>query len=201
MNHNVVIQDDFFLNPYKIREHAISKLKQSSSSIINDKNKNYPGVRIPVDSEIMDKIKNFIEYRSERKIDYLVGNFHITSSIHKVGIIHKDPNPLAGIIYLNENPPSNSGTFFYSSIPKKYPVNDISEFCDITSTTEDTNIIRDFAQTKEEYNAQFDIEFQIENKFNRFAAYDGTKLHSPGEYFGTDFEDSRLALVFVFKLL
>ena len=46
--------------------------------------------------------------------------YHLTTSIHEQGLIHNDdPTWIAGVIYLNPNPPKNSGTKFYR-IKKEY---------------------------------------------------------------------------------
>ena len=188
------IIDDFFEDPYKIREIGLNLLKSQHSCILNDTGNNYPGIRVLCPPEIMDYVKGKIEHLLNKKILKFNSAFHITSSIHKCGLIHRDGERLAGLVYLNENPPKDSGTILCDKKYKNYE--DIEGFQE-ASSTRDINFIRYFGNQKKIFNEKnFTINTTVENKFNRFILYNGAQQHAPHNYFGNNLYNSRLVLVF-----
>jgi len=198
------IQDNFFNNPKKIRKLAIEKLAEKYDCIINDNVPYYPGIRCDINGEIANKIQNFLRYLYGSNTKLVGAKFHITSSIHGEGLIHRDAEPFAGLIYLNENPPNCSGTIICSKNDQNnIKNNDIyKENFQIASTTTDIEIIRNFSKSKKKFNKEnFNIDFEIENKFNRIVSYEAKSLwHAPNQYFGNNLFNSRLVLVFFFDL-
>lgn len=188
------IIDDFFEDPYKIREIGLNLLKSQHSCILNDSGKNYPGIRVPCPLEIEDYVKEKIKHLLNKKILEFNSAFHITSSIHKCGLIHDDNQRLAGLVYLNENPPKDSGTILCDKIYENF---EYIEGFQEASSTRDIDFIRSFGNQKKIFNEKnFTINTTVENKFNRFILYDGAQKHAPHNYFGTNLFNSRLVLVF-----
>jgi hypothetical protein len=188
------IIDDFFEDPYKVREIGLNLLKFQHSCILNDSGNNYPGIRVQCPPEINNYIKEKIKHLLNKKILKFNSAFHITSSIHECGLIHKDGERLAGLVYLNENPPKDSGTILCDKIYENFEYT--SRFNEAASTR-DINFIRSFANEKKIFNKKnFTINTTVENKFNRFILYDGQQYHAPHNYFGNNLFNSRLVLVF-----
>ncbi len=193
------IIDNFFENPHQIRQIALNILAEKHSCILNDSTKNYPGIRGEVPKDIGTYVFNFLEKTYNKNIEKFSCKFHITSSIHRLGLVHRDTYSYAGLIYLNENPPKHSGTLLCNPITgENYPE---EKNFHVASTTHDIKIITEFADYKEQYNKNFEIEVEFANKFNRFVLYNGNQHHAPHYYFGNNLFNSRLVLVFWFNLV
>jgi len=197
------IVDNFFENPHEIRQIALNLLAEKYSCILNNSTKNYPGIRCTVPNYVNEYIINFLKETFVKNILNFSCSFHITSNIHRLGLIHQDGIEYAGLIYLNENPPKNSGTLLCN------PIADVSHSViyskqnrfHIASTTHNVKIITEFADYKEQFNKNFEVEVELTNKFNRLVLYEGTRLHAPHYYFGNNLFNSRLVLVFWFNLV
>ena len=188
------IIDDFFEDPYKIREIGLNLLKSQHSCILNDSGKNYPGIRVRCSLEIKDYVKEKVEHLLNKKILTFACEFHITSSIHKCGLIHYDDEGFAGLVYLNENPPKDSGTILCDQIYENYK---LTTGFSQASSTRDIDFIRSYGDQKKAFNKKnFTINTTVENKFNRFILYEGHQHHAPHNYFGNNLFNSRLVLVF-----
>jgi len=190
------IIDNFFDNPYEVRQIALNFLAEDHSCIINDLGENYPGIRC----RVPDSIRVFIIEKLNFNIKTFSCAFHLTSNIHRLGLIHHDSEQYAGLIYLNENPPENSGTILCNPIVDENILKQRNNF-NLASTTHDIKIISEFADYKEQFNKNFEIEAELANKFNRFVLYKGTRYHAPHYYFGNNLFNSRLVLVFWFSVM
>jgi hypothetical protein len=197
------IIDNFFDNPYEVRQIALDLLAEKHSCIINDAGRNYPGVRCEVPNDISEYIINFLEKTFDTSITKFSCAFHITSAIHRLGLIHHDSMKYAGLIYLNEHPPDHSGTILCNPIMDENilissPVDPSVNFF-VASTTHDIKIISKYVEFKEQFNKNYEIEVELVNKFNRFVLYKGTRYHAPHYYFGNNLFNSRLVLGFWFN--
>ena len=192
------VVDNFFDDPHFVRKTAIDFLTNKHSCILNDSVPNYPGIRSGVPENISNFLLNFLKDNYGNKLQEFSCQFHITSSSHRLGLVHYDNSKYAGLIYLNEDPPKNSGTILCNHVSDndfKFEYN-----FSLASTTHDVEIITEFANYKQNYNQNFEIVSEIENKFNRLVIYDGTQYHAPYYYFGNNIFNSRLVLVFWFDL-
>jgi len=194
------IIDNFFENPNKIRQIALNILAEKHSCILNDSTKNYPGIRCEVPNYISDYIINVLEKTLDASLNDFACAFHITSGIHRLGLIHNDNRKYAGLIYLNENPLEHSGTILCNPITDENIFKQKNNF-NVASATHDIKIITEFADYKEQFNKNFEIKVELANKFNRFVLYGGTQFHAPYHYFGNNLFNSRLVLVFWFNLV
>jgi hypothetical protein len=198
------IIDNFFENPHAIRQVGLNLLSERHNCILNDTTDNYPGIRCPIPKSISELVIKLLEKNLNAKIKSFVGSFHLTSNIHKLGLIHFDrTDKYAGLVYLNENPPNHSGTMIYNPIVDSNVIakKKIPDFFKIASTTHDIDIITEFTNHKENFNKNFKPETEIENKFNRVAMYDSIFYHAPCYYFGNNLFNSRLVLVFWFNVV
>lgn len=196
-----IIVDNFFEDPHNIRNIALDILQKQHDCIINDAGDNYPGIRSKIPLDIFDLIKNFLNSQFDNRLKKLSAAFHVTSKIHKLGLVHTDAASHAGVIYLNENPPKHSGTILCNPIVDPDIIANNSNFKD-SCLTHDINVIQKFVNYKEKLRYEnFQVETEIENKFNRFITYSGKQYHAPNYYFGNNLFNSRLALVFLFYLI
>ena len=196
-----IVEDNFFENPYSIRDEALKSIAERNSCILNDEIPNYPGARGKTSIEVRNNVFGWIENKMGIKVGACSLAYHITSRVHGLGLIHADfpPWQYAGVIYLNENPPENSGTIFCKLLPEIEPT---LENFKSASTTKDLDTIKRFIEYKENYNnSYYEIELEIENKFNRLILYEGSTYHAPRYYFGNNLFNSRLVLVFWFNLV
>lgn len=230
---NIYLFDQFFeskYSPNEVREYGLSQFR--GKNFINDEHNFYPGIRSKnldlldfnlfkyIESKVMKSILNFPEYKESHKNKHeIVIQYHLTSSIHECGFIHKDSEwnqkIFSGVIYLNPNPPKNSGTKFFR---EKYLYNpktqssfyfyknilfsDIYSFRYLANTTKDKDIILSFNKEKTEHNKKyFDFGHEVPNVYNSAVIYPGHYFHGPDQCFGEKLEDSRLVIVFFVKFI
>ena len=190
MELDYLILEDFFPNPDDVRARALERLGEDHSCILNDNVNNYPGIR----SYLHEDVYEYICHRMSEHYDFdvLSGTYHITSRVHGMGLIHTDGTKIAAVIYLNPNPPPNSGTILTS--PEQSLEH--GDFC-TASTTKDVAYIEKFASYKQEYRNKHTIYKSIDNVYNRCISYNGQKqAHAPDYYFGNNLYNSRLAITF-----
>lgn len=214
-NEFLLVVDNFFDNPQKIRQIALSKIGEFGKkySLINDREINYPGIRIYVGEEISNNI--------EKKLSSLLGGiklpkmrsamFSLTMAIHGHGIFHTDGHPLdfAGVIYLNEESPEDSGTSFYDFTSDTKLMRE----CEIdrsvggymqkirqSNASQNLQYIQSMGEKRKELTDKYSKKtLQVESKFNRMIFYNSNMYHAPGKSFGNTIHDSRLVIVLAFS--
>jgi len=216
---NLVLFNNFFEEHHdvdSVREFGLSQF--IDKDLINDNCEYYPGIRSKnlhiinpklyeyIEFKVIESILNFSEYKQNPKNKYRIQEmkYHLTTSIHECGLIHRDSVwnennsenlVFSGVIYLNPNPPKNSGTkLFRKNCLNKLaiPPSKVLSFI-----TKDKDIISSFNKEKIEYNTKyFDFEYEVPNVYNTVVIYPGHYYHAPGQYFGEGLEDSRLVIVF-----
>lgn len=205
----VILFNDFFqqeFTPDEVRSRGLNMFK--NSNLITDGSVGYPGTRKSVPSDI----RKYIEEKISEPVSLLCEHekiavkknatvqimYHLTTSIHQQGLIHTDdPSWIAGVIYLNPNPPKNSGTSIHK-LKKEYVDTKpgVAGFRTV-NTMDDEELIANFGLEKKYYNERyFEEEKNIENIYNSTIMYPGKYWHSPNKYFGETLEDSRFSIVF-----
>lgn len=180
-----IIQDNFFGDPDRVREHALKQTYARSEDGPPDVN--YPGSR----SYYLSAIDNFLFIYLTQKVYQVLGYASETPSYTEAfyqwcnkddgnSWIHWDNLPWnpthVGVIYLTPDPPDNSGTILYHKPDWFDP---------------DTMSTSDY---------EFEVKQKLENKYNRMVLYDPKELHKSDTYFGTDINDSRLFIVFFMRI-
>lgn len=180
-----IIQDNFFGDPDRVREHALKQNYLSSDFAGPDIN--YPGKR----SLWLSAIDNYLFIYLTQKIYKILGFDPNTSSYTEAfyqwcskddgnSWVHWDNLPWnpthVGVVYLTPDPPDNSGTILYHKPDNFDP---------------DTML-------PGKYN--FEVKQKLDNKYNRIVIYDPKELHKSDTYFGTDINDSRLFIVFFMRI-
>ena len=208
MYNSLMVVDDFFEDPHYVRNKGISHLidchgdKIYGNFILNDGVDTHPGFRT----------KNFVDIDPDLdkyigdKVSGIIGNdvfigplFYLASSVHECGLVHSDPSQMAGVIYLNENPPENSGTVLYDEIKSESLETSykITTGYRNSAVTNNLDEIESFNKLKKEYNEEyFQPDCVVQNKFNRCIIYGGGKMHGAHNYFGDTIFNSRLVIAF-----
>ena len=179
---NVIVIDDFYKDPYDIRNFALQQKFEPHSF--------HPGLRSLsfTNSNIKERIQNFLT-ESAGKIccfnrpSNCSFQYNIKSDL---SWIHSDRHiNWAGVLFLTPDPPPNSGTSFYrfydgtvSSLNNKDNLGEVMHLC------------RD--------STKWEVINNVENKFNRLILYDSRQYHQSSGYFGNDINNGRLIQVFFF---
>ena len=214
--------DDFYTDPDKVRDYALSLPYTTKGGI-------YPGLR----TLELSAFNNDFRYMSVHKFLSMCDDFdspevdiNVDTYFQKIwrfskdkdsplngGWIHTDGSTvLAGLVYLSPDPDPNAGTSIYTKkkdaiipewmiyeegVPNKSQfVQDIlqSNFsCPIDS-------IKDYDKGLKENNDMYELTLEIKNKYNRMIAYDGDQWHGQSTYW-MDNEDCRLTQVYFVEQL
>ncbi len=187
---NLLIEDNYFEEPDLLRKIALSIDNYRIDNELRFPPNGWRGQRSHCLSELNNDLLNrcesnifklcyeyfdlgnfkykytFSEYENPESDFMITSYFHITTEETRSAYVdfwqdrfHKDSDTaVAGIVYLNHNPPPNSGTTILDG-----------------------------------QNNQF---VNIENKYNRLVAYEGYRIHSLSDVFGTCNETGRLTFTF-----
>jgi hypothetical protein len=202
LHNRVIIIDDFYADPYSIREIALTAEYEDKSA------GNYPG---------RNSIKNFWNNDLNQSISQITGEavtfnnqpfcgkfrFICKDDVAKQ-IIHFDPSPKqiwAGVIYLNlpeHCEGTNSGTTMYrhkGSGMSVAPFDHIEAQKIGVTTHEDMKV---FFETEGLNRSLWSPELKVDNKFNRLVLFRPWMWHAMEDHFGTDITNSRLTqLIFL----
>jgi len=200
-NFPVVIVDNFFKNPNKVRNFALHQ------EFKRDEKSNYPGLRTDCLSVIEPSLHNeflkkffsiYYDFQFEEVNWTVEAKFQKTGDNFESGWIHHDGdsysnNKVAGIIYLTPNAPLQSGTSIYKEknnvlIPSINAQAKYSHYYSNGNSEELKNL-------KEQEKEQFDETINVSNVYNRLISFDADEYHAAQNYFGQD-NESRLILVF-----
>ena len=202
MNNKLIVVENFFDDPDSVRKCGIDFFNSPNGNIFNDNGKTYPGFRSYKLSKqfphIHEEIQSKVEFHTGEKYSKFTATFHLTNSTHGCGLIHFDRKYLAGVIYLNEFYPQNTGTKVVKSL-----VPGIDELPELlfqfpkVSQSKDYNVLQDFAKLKRERAKEYYKDsIVIHGEYNRLVVYDGNFLHTPDNYFGFNLYNSRLTIAF-----
>jgi len=121
-------------------------------------------------------------------------SFTLTDGSYGKGWIHEDEPfyNVAGIIYLNPEPPKDSGTVFYRKTAfEALPHFNEQFFAELDADPKDRMV---FEKYKDEQRKVFKRALTVENVYNRCVLFPPNTWHSVDSYFGTTKEDSRLVI-------
>jgi len=203
MKFPVLCVDNFYKNPEKIRNFALS-LDYKKDLSIN------PGLRTEhlynIDIHFFNKFCEklfslFYNYDVERcdwkvetKFQKTFRKSNDPNSILNMGWNHLDNNVVfAGVIYLNQNPYPNSGT----TISKLNGDRKIFDYAprDEFYSSDNYSKLKDYELNLLNHDKNFEDSIIIKNKFNRMICYDSNYWHKESNFF-SDFNDPRLTQVF-----
>lgn len=201
-----LVFDNFFDNPNWIRNYALSL------EYHKDMYGRWPGERTKSLCEINKDLFNYIMYKffaifypriEPGKYDDTIIqslNYSHDSTMYfqkinckdygKSGWIHRDDCLITGIIYLNDEYNSNSGTSIYDLKNGWRSINRDKKNDYYSGKLDE--------QTAEKYrlenNSQFEEIINLKNKFNRLTAFDSNLYHGANDFYSNN--DDRLTLIF-----
>ena len=184
---NLIIIDNFYENPYEIREYA---LKQQ-----------YNIQEYPIPGKRTKKIQNIFDYKkkfTEILKPYINNIKNIESSFHSLlekdrATIHKysiHPNRLAAILYLNPDADLNSGTGFFQFKDGTYDSIELQ----ITEFENTAHSLFCYDETI------WNTTTTVGNIFNRLVIFNGIQYHKPLNIFGDNILNGRLTQIFAIDI-
>jgi hypothetical protein len=204
------IIDDFLNEPYKTRKLGLQLATKENIDLKDDKNGAWPGVRISlafkskilIDNVFSDSYINKVKSHIGKDVYLEQSSIQWVSSIWGRGVVHCDyPNDYICITYLNEDPPSNSGTEVYSDY--EAPSLDLEKILSSFDREKKSFYLSNKSHNKrnfflkkvEKINSRFKDPVIASNKFNRTIIYNARLLHRGQDFFGDDLDNSRMTLV------
>jgi hypothetical protein len=186
---NSIIVDDFYSNPYEVREFAL----QQEFEVIG----NYPGYRTkPFPSEnakrmIGDILRPFAGEITKWETEY-TGCFQYTTAEDRSWIHSDSYNEWAAVLYLTPDAPISAGTGIF-----KHKESGMMKW---------SHKMKELDPPIENPASKYGIDYtkwemvdRFGNLFNRLIIYRGTNFHVSLDYFGQDINDGRLFQVFFFS--
>ena len=202
---NVIIQNNFLTFPKIVREWVLKQPFYTAQQFTEmyGKHTDWPGKRTQhvydLDNEygdiVLGKIAEIAVNNFGLKNVSIRSYFQITTQEDGDSWIHQDNDTdIAAVLYLNPDPPENSGTTLYKC-------NNVDKWTSFMSDQEGYQTLKtinriDNKQLHDELFTEIDT---IGNVFNRLIMYRGTEYHKSNNYFGKSIEDGRLIQVFFIK--
>ena len=196
INPNIIVIDNFYTNPDKIREYALSLTYEPPE------NHGAVGYRCESGRKILDGTKELLEKilhanipngNKEGEWNYSTNGCFQWCNASVPIVYHCDSQKYAAIIYLTPNAPPECGTSFLRH--KKYKLRNSEVFSKSDWYQSDLNY-------KEPHldKTQWEVVDSIGNVYNRLVIFDAQYIHGVSEYFGEDIHNSRLFQLFFFDI-
>lgn len=192
LNKNLIIVDDFYKNPYELRDFVIRNLEFKESNYHKGKRS---------EKFIIDGTKEKLEQIIGRKIlnwdnpNYANGVFQYCVASDPI-VYHVDTQQYAAVIFLTPEAPLSSGTSTYKSkITNKFKFNDIQYNEDYIKTFKGVSENLNFYD-----NTSLELVDRVGNVFNRLVIWDAKTIHAANNYFGDNINNSRFFHLFFFDL-
>jgi hypothetical protein len=188
MKHVFIVVDDFYDNPYVIRERAL-RLKYARPEGVN-----YPGLVADTPDDITPVMEQFSMLLGglDIKCQKNQGAFRITTAAdmaRRTSLVHVDTPDFSAIIHLSKG--DAEGTYFYRH--KALGLERVSAEDNIRP------IVRSAIETDTLNLAAWDVVHTIPMKFNRLIIFDGKYFHSGAHCLtGSSIEEGRMTQNFFF---
>jgi len=189
MRVNSLVIDDFYTNPYEVREFALEQDFNVEG--------NFPGYRtLPfandsIKETIGDILRPFAGEITWWEGEY-TGSFQYTTSEHRSWIHSDSYTDWAGVLYLTPDAPVTAGTGIF-----RHKKTGLMTW-DFESHRNDEYDPESPMETTRDY-TKWDMVDRFGNVFNRLILYRGNNFHVSLDYFGKDINDGRLFQVFFFN--
>lgn len=185
MKVNLIIVDDFYIDPDGIRNFALAQEYSVRG--------NYPGLRTKsfLNDSHKEIINDLVSHASGGVTDWLLGEngegytgaFQICTAMDRTWI-HSDYNNMwAGVCYLTPDAPLSAGTALY-----RY--RESGERMSIDHV--------DYGEDAYDY-TKWEVVDKIGNVYNRLILYPGNLFHASIDYFGNNLYNGRLFQTFFFN--
>jgi hypothetical protein len=178
--HSLIIVDNFYEEPDKVREIALqAEFSPNDLRFKGQRSKPYrfPGLKEVFEKHLGCKITNW-ENKTNGCFQYCIAE--------DKSVYHCDLQEYAAIIYLTPDAPVESGTQIYrSKLTKKTTVDECSSKIFPTGFYDST---------------KFESVDTIGNIYNRLILFHSKQIHAAPVYFGNTLENSRLFQIFFFDV-
>lgn len=201
MNPSFIIIDNFYEDPYKVREHALTCEYDvdGKSSSYNNGNAPWPGKMSSkpyLVSGLDLKVSKLLKCNVIQQLGKDSGKFRISKStdtsnnvVHADGVLNNYPL-YAGVLYLNPNVTDIEGTILYKHKPSNERI--------LTSKDEYKRIV---ANKEDKDISYWQRELVSYITWNRLIIYPGHMFHGIGPLFGTKDSDARLVQIFFWETI
>lgn len=197
----VTILDNFYNDPYKIREYALAQ------SFTRHEGASWPGLRTKMLLDLdKDMYKSFVDKMLavcfNLPTDHIGCNvdvfFQTTAEHYEEGWIHTDTGvSFAGVIYLSPNPLIDAGTSIYQ---ENGVLQEYDQYPKVEFYNGETTDISKYRNLRDTHNSNFTKTIDVSNVFNRLVLFSGEEWHRESKFFGSSLTDSRLTQVFFVNL-
>jgi hypothetical protein len=200
----IKIIDNFLPDPYFVK-------RESFKSKIRDNLPTHPGTRKIVPTNIENLVLTLLKKELNENIRVAECGFDFIDEKYVTGMPHSDVGcdgyKYSAVIYLNENPPENTGIEIYDYAQDNkhlyFYTQNAEELKETFFASNKDFIDRFFWKNllvkkciKELKNKN---KIEISNKFNRMIVFDADRIHRPQNYFGTNDKNCRLSMIFFLK--
>lgn len=199
----IKIIDDFFPNPYEIRNEGI-KCNNFKKGII------HPGNRHVVSEKTQSYILKKLKTELNLNLNMVQSGFDFITKEYVTGIPHFDKSKHNGkyfcdysaVVYLHPNPKPNSGIEIYDKSEK---------YKNLFFYTKNAEQLKEgfFCSSKNQFDRFIwknliiprtlrglkNDKIEVSNKFNRMIVFDSNFVHRPQNYFGDKKENCRLSII------
>ena len=190
----IQITNNFFKDPYSVRNKALSLFKSDVYTADN-----WPGKRVFVPDNITSQLLSKVESITNDKLQSYQASFQVVDQSFMEGLAHCDEkHKYTCIVFLNLNAPSNTGTEIYNErhgnfrcrIMDDYHFNK-RKFYQSNRTFIDKLV---FKRTLNKVNPLFKDPCVVSNRFNRGVIFDSLLVHRAQNFFGNKISNSRLTI-------
>jgi hypothetical protein len=192
-----IVVDNFFESPTLWRHYALSQ------EFYKGERGTWPGIRTAMLDNLNIELYSILEFKllqllpQFKKFNKIESTFQLIDETYGNGWVHDD-NPehnVAGIVYLNEQHPQNSGTTLYMDDDDISADKYTQMFIDDVMSTDPADRSQ-FAKYRNEQRSKFTRATEIDFHWNRCVMFDPRTWHSADNFFGTTKDTARLTLVF-----
>jgi hypothetical protein len=189
---DIVVVDNFYMQPDLVRSYAIHNLKYSESDY-------HRGRRSDTSFILNGTLERFEEILGRpiynwNHPEYANGKFQYCTSTDPI-VYHVDSQNYAAMVYLTPDAPLQSGTATYKSIYTKKTKFDEAQGGDYEKSFKGRSSELNFYDK-----TSFELVDNIANVYNRLVLFDAKNIHAAVNYFGDTKENSRFFHLFFFDI-
>lgn len=189
---DIVVVDNFYMQPDLVRSYAIHNLKYSESDY-------HRGKRSDTSFILNGTIERFQEILGRpiynwNHPEYANGRFQYCTATDPI-VYHVDSQNYAAMVYLTPDAPLQSGTATYKSIYTNKTKYQEAEGTDYEKAFKGRSSGLNFYDK-----TSFELVDNIANVYNRLVLFDAKNIHAAANYFGDTKENSRFFHLFFFDI-
>jgi hypothetical protein len=189
---DIVVVDNFYMQPDLVRSHAIHNLKYSESDY-------HRGKRSDTSFILNGTLERFEEILGRpiynwNHPEYANGRFQYCTSTDPI-VYHVDSQKYAAMVYLTPDAPLQSGTATYKSIHTNNTKFNEASGKDYEKAFKGRSSELNFYDK-----TSFELVDNIANVYNRLVLFDAKNIHAAVNYFGDTKENSRFFHLFFFDI-